>query len=48
MFIRRYWYVESIEEIAKGLSRSQGSVKMSLMRTKEKLRQFLEKEGIAI
>lgn len=48
IFFRRYWYVESIEEIAKGLSRSQGSVKMSLMRTREKLRQFLEKEGIAI
>ena len=48
MFIRRYWYVMSIEEIAQDLSRNQGSVKMSLMRTREKLRLFLEKEGIAI
>lgn len=48
IFFRRYWYVMSIEEIARELSRNQGSVKMSLMRTREKLRQFLEKEGIAI
>lgn len=48
MFIRRYWYVMSVEEIARALARSQGSVKMSLMRTREKLRLFLEKEGIAI
>lgn len=48
MFFRRYWYVQSVEEIAKGLSKSRGSVKMSLMRTREKLRLFLEEEGIAI
>lgn len=48
MFIKRYWYVMSIEEIARDLSKNQGSVKMSLMRTRERLREFLEKEGIAI
>lgn len=48
MFIKRYWYGMSVEEIARELSKSKGSVKMSLMRTREKLRLFLEKEGIAI
>ena len=38
----------SVEEIARELSKSKGSVKMSLMRTREKIRLFLEKEGIAI
>lgn len=48
IFFRRYWYVMSIEEISRDMSKNQGSIKMSLMRTREKLRQFLEKEEIAI
>ena len=46
IFIRRYWYFNSVKEIAKGYSISESKVKISLMRTRKKLRKRLEKEGI--
>lgn len=48
IFVMRYWYVMSIKDIARQLSLSEGSVKMSLMRTRESLRAFLSKEGVEI
>ena len=46
IFIRRYWYAESIAEIAQRFGLSQSNVKTKLMRTRNALRLFLEKEGI--
>ncbi len=46
IFVRRYWYAENIAEIARAFSMSESAVKMSLLRTRESLRSFLEKEGI--
>lgn len=48
IFMRRYWYLSSIKEIAADYDMSQSSVKMSLMRTRKKLKNLLEKEGIAL
>ena len=48
IFLRRYWYGESVAEIANRYSVSQSKVKTSLHRTREKLRIYLEKEGIAV
>lgn len=48
LFMRRYWYLDTIEEIAKRYGMSHSKVKTRLFRTREKLRIFLEKEGIAI
>ena len=48
IFLRRYWYAESIAEIANQYSISQSKVKTSLHRTRERLRVYLEKEGIAV
>ncbi len=48
IFIFRYWYVMSIKEISGQLSMSEGAVKMSLYRTREKLKIFLQEEGISI
>lgn len=48
IFMRRYWYMSEIREIAHDYNFSESKVKMSLARTREKLRQFLEKEGIDI
>ena len=48
IFLRRYWYAESIAEIANQFSISQSKVKTSLHRTRERLRVYLEKEGIAV
>ncbi len=48
IFLRRYWYADSIEEIARRYRFSQSKVKTSLHRTRSKLSAYLEKEGIEI
>ena len=46
MFIRRYWYGESISQIADAFECSEEKVKSTLFRTRNKLRQTMIKEGI--
>ena len=46
VFLRRYWYCDPVEEIGKHLGWGQSRVKMSLHRTRNKLRAVLEKEGV--
>ena len=46
IFLRRYLYGDSIGEIAQRYAVSESKVKMQLQRTREKLRCFLEQEGI--
>lgn len=46
MFVRRYWYGESIAQIAEAFECSEEKVKSSLFRTRNKLRQAMIKEGI--
>ena len=48
IFLRRYWYVDSVPEIAARYGMTESKVKMQLSRTKEKLRLFLEQEGIYV
>ena len=48
LFVRRYWYMSSIREIAKDFGISESSVTVTLFRTREKLKKTLEKEGIVI
>lgn len=48
MFIRRYFYFESIESISTGFCVSQSNVKSVLYRMRVKLRAYLEKEGVVI
>ncbi|MBQ8834856.1 MAG: RNA polymerase sigma factor [Oscillospiraceae bacterium] len=48
IFLRRYWYVCSVKEIADGMRLSESKVKMSLLRSRNKLREMLEKEGISV
>lgn len=45
VFICRYWYLDSIREISQDFGFTQGKVKSMLMRTRNKLRTYLEKEG---
>lgn len=45
VFLRRYWYADSIEAIADKFGFSQSKVKTMLHRTREKLRKRLVKEG---
>lgn len=48
IFVCRYFYSDSITDIAKRFSCSEGKVKSSLFRTRNKLKIHLEKEGITI
>lgn len=45
-FVRRYWYGESIREIADSCGAGEEKVKSSLFRTRQRLRTVLEKEGM--
>lgn len=46
IFMRRYWYADSIAEIAQRFRLGESNVKTKLMRTRNALRVFLEKEGV--
>ena len=46
VFLRRYWYVDTIAEIAVRYGLSESAVQMRLSRTRSKLCTYLEKEGI--
>lgn len=47
-FVRRYWYGESIADIATFFRVSEEKVKSSLFRTRNRLKSAMEKEGISI
>ena len=48
IFMRRYWFCDSIAEIAKRYGISESKVKMRLHRTRNQLAEHLNKEGISI
>ena len=46
IFLRRYWFAESITQIAVRYDTNPNTIKSSLYRSRRKLRAFLEKEGL--
>ena len=46
IFLLRYWYMHTVEEIAQKLDITQSKVKVSLHRTRGKLKKLLEREGL--
>ena len=48
LFIRRYWYLDTIQTIADRYGISQSSVKVELFRLRKQLKQFLQKEGFEL
>ena len=48
VFLRRYWYFDSIDDICGRFGFGKSKVKMMLKRTRDRLRATLEKEGIFI
>lgn len=48
MFIRRYWYSDSISEIAERFQLSNNNVMVKLSRIRTKLKKYLEKEGFTV
>lgn len=47
-FLRRYWFMDSVKDIAARYAVSESRVKTSLFRTRGKLRAYLEKEGVSV
>lgn len=48
VFLRRYWYADSVKQIAERYRISESKVKTLLFRARNQLRDYLEKEGIAV
>ncbi len=48
VFLRRYWYVDTVAEIAARYGISESTVMTRLYRTRKKLSAYLEKEGIRV
>ena len=48
VFVQRYWYVRAVADIAQEHGMSESHVKMILHRTRNRLREHLNKEGIRI
>ena len=48
VFIRRYWFFDSVGEIAVRYSFSESKVKSMLYHTRNRLKDYLKKEGVAI
>lgn len=45
IFMRRYWFLDAPEAIAKRFGMTKSNVKVTLFRLREKLKEHLEKEG---
>ncbi len=48
MFVRRYFYMSPVAEIAADFSMKESAVTMLMLRTRRKLAQFLKKEGFDV
>lgn len=48
VFIRRYWFFDSVQDISKSFGFSQSKVKSMLFHTRQKLKDYLLKEGIEV
>ena len=48
VFLRRYWYAEPLEDIARRYGMKLNTVKTRLFRIRGRLRDYLESEGILL
>ncbi len=48
IFVQRYWLLNPVREISSNFGISESKVKMTLLRLRRKLKQFLEEEGVCI
>ena len=48
VFLRKYWFFDSVEDIAVMFGCSRSNVKVMLSRTRQRLKKFLEQEGISL
>ena len=48
IFLQRYWYICTAKEIARNVGLSESNVNVILHRTRNRLKLFLQKEGISV
>lgn len=48
LFLRRYWFLESMTEIAKDYNITSKNVSMKLLRIRKELKEFLKREGFEL
>lgn len=48
LFVRRFWYMDSYEDIAKASGIKEGAIRTRLSRIKSDLKLFLEKRGVMV
>ena len=48
IFLRRYWYCDSTRDIARRYGIGESKVRVTLHRTREKLRAFLQQQGVEV
>ena len=48
IFLRKYWFMDSVSDIAKRFDVSEGKVKTVLFRTRNDLKRYLKKEGFEV
>lgn len=48
IFLRRYWYTLTVQEIAKKMGMSESHVSVILHRTRNRFKDYLKKEGITV
>lgn len=48
LFVRRYWYADSVSDIASGSGMKQGTVSKTLERTRKQLKRYLAERGFEI
>jgi len=46
LFLQRYWYFSTVEELARSFGMTESSVKMTLLRLRRELKTLLQQEGI--
>lgn len=48
IFLRRYWYLDSVSDIAKRFGLSESNVKTTLYRLRNELREYLSEQGVEV
>lgn len=48
IFLQRYWYFCTVKEIAREHAIGEGAVKMLLLRTRNKMKEYLQQEGFSV
>jgi RNA polymerase sigma-70 factor (ECF subfamily) len=48
MFVRRYWYSDSVKDIAARMQISESKVKTTLFRVRNELQDFLLARGVVV